>query len=341
MLSFHYSKILDSLGVTNFATLYCTGKSLTEVCPKKYLQRFLCAKEKIKAYKISLVEAKVNPSIPLERLIPNSILSDYLNVQNLICEHILKTYPKPENYDFLLDATRLLYDISTKKVNFGNNSFSYCKYNLFGSKTGRLTTKKNSFPILTLKREERVKIYPNNDLFITMDYNSAELRMLNYLLGKKNNISDLHAWNARNIFPMHTTRDEAKKQFFVWLYNPECHNEALGKEYKRDELLAKYFDGEQIKTPFNRVIKCDRFHALNYIIQSSLADMFMQQAIKIFKKLQGRKSYISFLIHDSLTIDSHQEDKEILKECVDIFQDTCYDKFIASVKIGKNLGELK
>jgi len=340
VVTWAYHPSLDSFDV-QYAKLYCLGKPIKDVCPKRLLSQWLASKQKIKAYSVSISESRVSKDILLSSLIPKHVLENHLNLKSLICEHVLKTYPKPENYDFLLQATKLLYAISTKKVNFGNNSDRYCKYNLFGSKTGRLTTLKDSFPILTLKREDRVHIKPNNDLFIVMDYNSAELRTLNCLLGKENNVDDLHTWNVENLYDNSTTRDQAKKEFFAWLYNPECVNERLESHYNRQKLLEKYFDGEQIKNPFQRAIKCDNYHALNYLIQSTLTDLFLRQATKIFEKLQNSKSYISMLIHDSIVIDSCRQEKNILMECVDAFQDTCYGKFKASVKVGNNLGELK
>ena len=50
----------------------------------------------------------------------------------------------------------------------------YIKYDIFGSKTGRLTTKKNSFPILNMDKNYRKILKPKN-LIITLIKYSLKL----------------------------------------------------------------------------------------------------------------------------------------------------------------------
>ena len=71
---------------------------------------------------------------------------------------------------------------------------------MFGTVTGRLTTHKGSFPILTLKKEYRQIVKPTKDLFISLDYNGAEVRTLLELSGEPQPETDIHEWNAKNIF---------------------------------------------------------------------------------------------------------------------------------------------
>ena len=88
-------------------------------------------------------------------------------------------------------------------------------YDLFGSKTGRLTTKKNSFPILTMDKKYRSIIKPKNDCFLELDFNSAEIRTFLALQGLEQPKQDIHAWTGKNVFKGQLTRDEVKKKFFV------------------------------------------------------------------------------------------------------------------------------
>ena len=101
-----------------------------------------------------------------------------------------------------------------------NNVSPYVDYNIFGTKTGRLSTKKGSFPILTMDKRYRSSVKPNNDWFVELDYNAAELRVLLALAGKEQPDEDIHDWNVKNVYRNLLTRDEAKTRIFAWLYNP-------------------------------------------------------------------------------------------------------------------------
>ena len=100
-----------------------------------------------------------------------------------------------------------------KKLLDGPN---YINYNIFGTITGRLTTHPESFPVLTSQRGFRQLLKPQNDWFLSLDYNGAEIRTLIGLSKQIQPSEDIHAWNVRNIFDKSVTREEAKTMFF-WL----------------------------------------------------------------------------------------------------------------------------
>ena len=217
----------------------------------------------------------------------------------------------------------------------------YIKYDIFGTKTGRLTTKKNSFPILTLAREYRNIIKPHNDWLVEFDFNAAELRTLLALSDKNQPDEDIHAWNAKNVYKDNVTREEAKQRIFAWLYNPESKDFLSSQAYDRSLVLKKYYDGKKVTTLFSREIEADDHHALNYIIQSTTSDLFLDRAIKLADLLRERKSFVSFCVHDSLVIDFSDEDKDMLIKLKNIFSDTTLGNFKVNVKAGKNYGEMK
>ena len=88
-------------------------------------------------------------------------------------------------------------------------------------------------------------------------------------------------------------------------------------------------------------IPADSKHAVNYLIQSTFAQLALRQMIKVFNFLKGRKSYIAFTVHDNIVIDLAQEDKKDLKQIIDIYSNTDLGKFKVNLKAGSNYGELK
>ena len=345
-----------------YAQLYCGGKSLSEACPEPLRADWERIEAKMRAFIRSFVEAGVSfTEHCFYDLVPPKFLLEYCDLKNQICEHVLETYEKPQNYNFLRDLSFMVEDISTQQLQLDPDVFKSelqvtkirnfwkkllntprsIKYNIYGTRTGRLTTTKSSFPILTMDKDFRKVIRPKNDWFVELDFNAAELRTLLALSGKKQPEEDLHEWNRKNVFEGKGTRDDAKKRIFAWLYNPASKDYLSGRAYNRSEVLNEYWNGQEITTPFDRTIKADGDHALNYIIQSTTSDLLLSQMIEVNDFLEGKDSHVSFCIHDNVVLDMTEEDCKKLPEIVRIFANTKLGKYKVNVRAGKNFGDMK
>ena len=111
--------------------------------------------------------------------------------------------------------------------------------------------------------------------------------------------------------------------------------------YNREKVLKTYYDGEHIHTPFHRKIKVDQPRALNYLIQSTTADLVMDRAIAIDKFLEGKRSFISHIVHDELVIDMADEDREMIVSIKDMFATNKVGTYLVNVSAGKNYFDLK
>jgi hypothetical protein len=212
--------------------------------------------------------------------------------------------------------------------------------------TGRLSTFKNSFPILTLNKEFRSVLRPNNDLFVEFDYNAAEIRTLLHLAGHGQPQEDIHEFHLRKISEVVTddmTREQVKVRIFKWLYggNVSLGISSLEKIYDKEKILKQYWDGKKVTNPFGREIEADHYHALSYLNQSTLSDLFLRKAIEVHKMLEGRKSYVCWTIHDSLMIDLAKEDITLLPQIKTTFENTPFGKFLARAKVGESFDRLK
>ena len=292
-----YASYLEEFDL-EYAYLYC-GDGLDVVCPEHLRADWQFVNLKLQAFVRSFIEAKVSlDDNCFFDLVPESFLRDYCYIKDEICKYIFENYSRPANYEHLLATNKLIHKLASQRLNLNwsnmrkqihrqsirkqiknlKNVSPYCKYNLFGTKTGRLTTKKNSFPILTLAKEMRPIIEPQKDFFASFDFNGAELRTLVALEGSEQPAEDIHEWNRVNVYHEIGSREEAKKRLFSWLYNPGSKDQMANKFYDRDSLVKRHWNGTHVDTPYGRSIKVDKRKALNYLIQSTTSDMVLEQA---------------------------------------------------------------
>lgn len=344
-----------------YAYLYCDGKSLDEVCPEELKPEWDKLCDRMKAYIRSFQTAKINLNeLCFYDLVPEQFLKEFFNIKCRIIDHVFDTHSKPPDYDFRFKLQVLLEDIRSREPiidrsvllprtadirvrNFINRLKviqPVVSYDQFSSKTGRLTTAPATIPILTMDKSFRSIFKPKNDFFLELDYNAAELRVLLALNGLEQPDNDIHQWNMEQISA--SNREEAKRDFFAWLYgSSKVDGEVFEKLYSVRDLKEKYWDGETVTNHFGRKISSDEFHSVNYIVQSTAADLVLRQAIKVYDLLKGSKSSISFLIHDSIIIDLVYEERDMLEKIVATFSNTTFGEFKTNVSIGKDLNIMK
>jgi len=364
----YHSSLEDNINDIEYACLYVDVRSIEECCPEKLKNQWNTIKDKHNAYIKSFKEAKVESQDHcFYDLVPESFVIDYFQIKSQITEHVLNNYEKPENYDFLVELSKLIEDIRNNKLNINPDAIknelhqlktrsfhskmfscgSSIDYNIFGTSTGRLTTKKNSFPILTMNKDYRCVIEPKNDWFIELDFNAAELRCLLALNNERQPEEDMHDWHGgilNRLFDHEMNRDEIKRKIFGWLYGPPTVSlgiPEIERYYNKQKAINKYWNGETVTNPFGRIIPADEYHALNAIIQSTTSDVFLRRAIAVNKLLKNRKSLTTALIHDSMVLDFAKEDKDILKDLITEFGNTDMGLFKTNVSLGTNFGNMR
>ena len=338
------------------------GKNLNEVCPPHLKEKFVKQQKKMLAFKKSFDIAKINfRQHCFFDLVPRDFLKEFLEIKNQITQHVFENNEMPEIYEHLAAVEKLLYKIRYRELqvnikdcrslmanlNFRlaankilNNS-KYIDYNLFGTVTGRLSTYSGSFPILTMGKELRRLVKPQNDWFLSLDYNGAEARTVLSLLDIPQPDCDVHKWNMENVLSNSVkNREDAKKTFFSWLYNPDSKI-IKNSIYNRGALLEKYYKDGYVNTVFGRKIKVDEYKALNYLIQSTTADLVNDRAVQLDKLLDGKKSFISHIVHDEIVVDLHDDDRSSISEIESVFSNNKIGKYKTNAKAAKNYYDLE
>ncbi len=349
-----------------FASLYLEGANLMDHLPEYLSDEWNDVSQKLNAFRRSLKIAHVNQDENcFYDLVPDRFLVDYCKVKNRITKHIFKTVPRPSRYKFYEKVAYLLNDISSRNVKLDRrqlNSYSpstpsgrmatkmlsvspYVRYKQFGTKTGRLTTQPTGLPLLTVSKEIRRSIKPSNDYYLELDCNGAEVRVLMGLLGLSQPMGDVHEHHLQNVFKDLKTRNEAKTAFFAWLYGssklkntPE--EDALLKFYDKGKVLSMFWDGDNVSTPYGKIIKgVSKHHALNYLVQSTAAELALKQFLKInyFLEEYGSGSFVAFLIHDAIIIDLKKKDERFIPELTHLLGSTNFGLFKVNVKKGMDL----
>ena len=303
---------------------------------------FVTYRKKMEAHKKAATTAKVSLSEEcFFDLIPEHQLIKWFNIKQQALENLYKVTKKEDDYDILHKIHVLTTNIAQQNIQFGTKR-GRVLYNMFGAATGRLTTKRGSVPVLTLKKEQRQLLKPQNDAFVELDLNAAEIRMLMALSGREQPQGDIHEHLQSEIFGGWGKRSEFKERLFAWLYNPNSDDTVFDQFFSR-QTFRDFFaaEDELLTTPFGRRLIVEERKAQNYLLQSTTSDQVLENAYKIQKMLKGKKSTIAFTLHDSIILDMSQEDAIMIRDIKSQFEQTRWGSFVSTCKIGKNFGNLK
>ena len=359
--TWYYSAALKDRYV-EYARIYAGGATLAEACPEELKPMWDRITQRLGAFLKSFQTSGIDINDTcVYNLIPEFFLYELCDAKNKITQHVLNNYVRPDNHDFIVDVIKMLEDIKTQRLNIdidpimtklvsvkGKNFIKklqeikwVCDYNPFGTVTGRLTTRPKTFPILTLHRDFRGCLHPQNDWFLELDYNAAEVRTLLGLSGTPQPEGDIHEWNIENIYDGKVNRREAKQKIFEWLYSHR-ENKKADAFYDKNLVKEKYWDGKNIYTEFGRTIKgVDDHHALSYTVQSTTSDLVMTKAVEIHNKLRELESNVAFMLHDSIVIDLKHAERQMIPELMKMFGTTPFGEYKVNVALGKNFGDMK
>ncbi len=347
------------------ASLYLEGQDVNTILPEYLKDDWEDILHRLGSFRRYLNTSQVSRAENcFYDLVPDRFLIDYCEVKNKITSYVLQNIERPPRYNFYRHVAHLLYRIRGQRLRFDGRKIRsqtdqrvkktfdaspYIRYTQFGTKTGRLTTHPESFPLLTLKKELRSFIRPVNDTFLEIDFNGCEIRTLLGLLEKEQPSEDVHDFHIKNVFGAATPRQDAKRLFFAWLYGAQkgiapSHRQQLEKFYSPLSLLDKYWDGDTIITPYGKVIpNVDKHHALNYLIQSTAAELSLKQFIKVNYYLEQRSatSFVSMVLHDSIILDMSSEEQDLLPDILYLMSSTNFGTFQLNVSQGDSLGQMK
>ena len=356
-----YSDHLYGMDI-DYASLLVEGESIDSVCPEFLRERWSSVSNLMKSHFKSFIAAKIDLNdVCFYDAVPQKHLLHYFDTKNEITKWIFDNYEKPQHYSLLKNAQAAIKELKRHPINL--NSFAlyctaaedlkakhlygqfgettpYIDYNLFGTVTGRLTTRKDSFPILNLKGELKNHVYPNNDVFLELDFNASEIRTMLALQEYEQPEEDIHEWNIKNIFDGQIDREKAKTKLFAWLYNEDSQS-IESDFYDREILKQKFYIDGHIETPFGRTIPCPVRKALNYLLQSTSSDNTLDRFCKLSNFLRATKSHVAFVVHDSVVIDLHRDDRRLIPQLKEMFENTRLGKFKVNCSLGKNLGQMK
>jgi len=357
--AFHKTTDKEDLQI---AQIWAGGSSLKDCCPTDLLANYEEIEKKLKAFNLAfdVVDFNIEEWCVYD-FMPLSFLIDLCEIKNKITDNVLASWTKPKAYDHMVKVHQVISQMNYNEVIFdfdvaaqlsttkalqgklrslkGTNGWVH--YDPYGTITGRLSTKPNSFPILNIPAEFKTAIRPHNDLFVELDFNAAELRTMLSLSGREQPEEDIHEWNMQHVFSRIQDRESAKKKAFQWLYGKTAANKTLEEVYDKEKIKKDWFHHDFVKTPFGRAIPCDEDHAINYVVQSTTADVVYENTKKIQDLIQNHKTFVAFVIHDCIVLDMAKQDLGLIDDLVATFSKTRFGDFKSSIKAGKTLGNLK
>jgi len=196
---------------------------------------------------------------------------------------------------------------------------------------------------------------PHNHDIISLDYSQIELRMAAYfseddvLCNAFKSNQDIHQITAD---ALGVDRDIGKTINFAILYgaSPKAIEQHVNKDGKKiiDSFFSFYKglaelkrglerSGSAIRSLNGRVAEFsekEKYKALNFLIQSSAADVFKRAIRETHELLRNYRSRMAFVVHDEIVFYIHKEEGVLIDKLIDTMEFE-YDGICMSVNFNK------
>lgn len=326
--------------------IYANSYYINNICPQHLKKDLSILYNLIVNQFTAITDAGINPfNNNVLMCVPDHIIESYENLITEINNHVFLSFEKPNDYDFIFLLLKYLSKLSNKPLNIKNKELleqygNYIELHPF-TKTGRLSCVYKTFPILNLKKEDRIHIVPNNSFFFELDFNGAEIRTIFALAGLEQPQEDIYQYIAREFYNDSISREQCKKNTILNLYKGDNNFHELSSIINFSSLKEKFFYENYLITPFGKKIECNIEHFINYLCQSTSAYNLFISMMKLQDFLVKKKSYVAFVSPDSIIIDYHDDDIDLITKIADIFANTVLGKFVVNKKIGYNFFEME
>jgi len=207
---------------------------------------------------------------------------------------------------------------------------------------GRYGLQEGSFPILSCSKDERKKIAPISEdhVLVEFDFNAFEIRTLLALCNIDQPNEDLYG--ILHIKQDHLTRTEFKQNLIASLYSNRPERTPLNSIIQKRHLKRRFplIDGVVVN-PFGKKMESDNYHYYSRLLQSTAAYILFQQmyVLQMYLINNKSKSNIAFCIHDSVCMNVHKDELNLVPEfrnILSLVKIKNYDgKFMMKMKIGK------
>jgi len=304
----------------------------------------------------------ISSSIPLHNILPSGVYKKYIQkLSNDLCDLLntpnVDTYgnqsllnrefldslePTRSDNDLIDKITSTLYGPMPQLESFRTNNDNHSKkvsYDMFATKTGRLTVKSGP-QILTLKKSHRqiIKSRYKDGIIKQIDYTSLEPRVALAITGQSPQ-KDIYTDVAKIVFDGEVTRKIAKLATISFLYGmgKRKMSEVINRSgYLLDDIIVRleeYFglhdvvgdlEAQQknnagIKNYFGRFIEevdQPRHKLYNHYIQSTDVDVALTGFRQITDNIKEKNLRLTpiFVLHDALIIDCHPDDIRHLED---------------------------
>jgi hypothetical protein len=199
-------------------------------------------------------------------------------------------------------------DVQSEKIVHKRSKKESVVYRQYNS-TSRWGESEDSFPVMTLPKQERRYLKPNNEYFLALDLIAADPSMLSLLLfpGKYSQYNDLYEFFL-DLFKLSSSdREENKKKVFNILYSEMIYDYISQEEIfeKVGHLITpkgfKDLWGNEFLLPEGKFF-------LPFIFQSATSNVILEMLMNIKEFLVDKKTEIAFTIYDSIILDVKSEE---------------------------------